>query len=60
MELAQYHSPLAPEDSSLVELVELVQLVELVELVKLVEPVEPVAGLLMAVEIVLPVLEPRP
>ena len=57
MELAQYHSPLAPEDSSLVELVELVQLVELVELV---EPVEPVAGLLMAVEIVLPVLEPRP
>ena len=52
MELAQYHSPLAPEDSSLVELVELVQLVELVELV---EPVEHVA-----VEIVLSVLEPRP
>ena len=51
MELAQYHSPLAPEDSALVELVELVQLVELVE---------PVVGFLMAMEIVLPVLEPRP
>ena len=48
VELAQYDPPLSPEDSLLVELVEPVELVELV------------GGLLMAVEIVIPALEPQP
>ena len=51
VELTQFDPPLSPEDSSLVELVEPVELVELVELV---------GGLQMAVEIVLPALEPPP